>query len=385
MLTSGIKAPLALRISGPDQARIQGLAERAEHVLRTVDGVRSVFAERPGEGRFVEVRLDRRRAALYGISASDVTQLIGGAVGGTTAGSVSQGRERYPIVVRYPRDERGSVEAIRALRVRGAGGVSADLAQIADVRVVDGPAELPSENAQAIGYVLVDIAGGDVGGVLDRAQAAIARAHLEAPGCTLEWAGQYLRLRKASARLLSMAAVTLISVLVILYLHFRDWRRIGVVMASLPFAASGGVWLMWALGYRWSFAAAVGFLALAGVAAEFCVVMILYLDLALAERRSEAGRGALREAITQGALLRLRPKTMTVAVILGGLAPLMVVDGAGVDVIRRIAAPLVGGMITAPLYSLLVVPSVYWLALSRKPGCGRPPRRRPGALYRRFS
>lgn len=367
MLASGVKAPLALRICGPDLARIQALSERAEHVLRSVPGIRSAFAERPGEGRFIDVRLNRRSASLFGVSATDVTQLIGGALGGVPAGSVSVGRERYPIVIRYPRDERDSLPAIRALRVRGSTGNSVDLARIATVRVTDGPTELRSENAQPVGYVLLDLDDADVGGVLERAQAALAHAGIREPRYTLDWVGQYLRLQAASLRLVVMAVATLLCVLVILYAHFRNWSRVGVVIASLPFAAGGGLWLMWLLGYRWSFAAAVGFLALAGVAAEFCVVMILYLDQSLREHCASGqplSARSIHAAVIQGALLRLRPKTMTVTVILGGLAPLMLVDGAGVDVMRRIAAPLVGGMITAPLFSLLVVPTLYVLVLT---------------------
>ncbi len=367
MLASGVKVPLALRISGPNLGRIQTLSERAGRVLGAVAGVRSAFAERPGEGRFIDVRLDRGRASLFGVSATDVTQLIGGALGGMSADSISVGRERYPIVIRYPRDERSSVEAIRALRVRGSSGNSVDLAQIADVRVSDGSTELRSENARPAGYVLLDLNDDDVGGVLRRAEGALAHAGIYASDYTFDWVGQYLRLREASERLLTMAVVTLSCVLVILYLHFRNWSRVGIVMASLPCAASGGVWLMWLLGYRWSFAAAVGFLALAGVAAEFCVVMILYLDQAL-EENSTPGQSLssrlIHTAVTRGALLRLRPKTMTVAVILGGLAPLMMIDDVGVDVMRRIAAPLIGGMVTAPLFSLLVVPAIYVLILT---------------------
>lgn len=367
MLASGVKSPLALRISGPDLARIQALGERAERVLTRVPGVRSAFAERPGEGRFIDVRLDRHRASLFGVSATDVTQLVAAALGGMPADNLTVGRERYPIVIRYPRDERATLEAIRALRVRGSGGSTVDLAQIAAVRVTDGPMELPSENAQPAGYVLLDLNDSDIGGVLERAQAALAHAGVHEPRYTFDWVGQYLRLQQASLRLAAMTVATLLCVLLILFAHFRDWRRVAVVTGSLPFAASGGIWLVWLLGYRWSFAVAVGLLALVGVATEFCVVMILYLDQSLKEH-STSGRTltarSIHGAVVSGALLRLRPKTMTVAVILGGLAPLMLFDGVGVDVMRRIAAPLLGGMITAPLFSLLVVPALYVLALT---------------------
>lgn len=360
MLATGVKTPLALRISGPSLQVIEKLGARAEEALRGVSGIRGVYAERPASGRFVEVRLDRTRAALHGVRAGDVARLLEGPVGGMPVDTMYVGRERYPIVVRFLRETRDSASAIARLRLRSAAGGTVQLSEVADVVVRDGAAEIASENARPVGYVLLDVGDGDMGGVLDRARQALQRADLHEPGYTLEWAGQYLRLEAASQRLAMMTLATVAIVLAILFLHFRCWRRIGLVLASLPFAATGAVWTLYLLGFRWSFATAVGMLALAGVAAEFCVVMLLYLDQAL-ERRAGDARGVDR-AVMRGALLRLRPKTMTVAVILGGLAPLMVSEGAGIDVMRRIAAPMLGGMITAPLFSLFVVPTLYaWL------------------------
>lgn len=361
MLASGVKTPLALRISGPDIATIQQLCERAEKLLNTIPGIRSAFAERPAAGRYLDIHLDRRRAALSGVSAAQVTQLVAGVLGGETVDTISAGRERYPVVIRLPQVDRDSLEAIRALRVKAMGGTTVSLGEVAEVRMVDGPTELRSEDARPAGYVLLDLESSDVGGVLEHSEAALRSVTLATPGYTTTWVGQYLRLRAAALRLTLMAVATVLCVMLILHLHFRDFRKVMVVMLSLPFAASGGVWLMWLLGYHWSFAAAVGFLALAGIAAEFSVVMLLYLDQAMQDPSTQG----VRAALIQGALLRLRPKAMTVAVILGGLLPLMLADGVGEDVTRRIAAPMLGGMVTAPLFSLIAVPVIYLLGLSQ--------------------
>ncbi|HVY79545.1 MAG TPA: CusA/CzcA family heavy metal efflux RND transporter [Steroidobacteraceae bacterium] len=362
MLATGVRTPLALRISGPDLTRIQALSERAEEVLRGVPGIRAAFAERAASGRFLDVELDRTRANLYGVRASDLTDLIGGAVGGEPVDTLSVGRERYPIVVRFARAQRDSLGDLARLPVRTASGAIVTLSQIASLRVVDGATEIRSENARPVGFVLLDVADRDVGGVLARAREALDRAGLHEPGYTLSWVGQYQRLQAATVRLVGISLVTLAAIVGVLYWHFRCWKRVGVVIGSMPFAASGAAWTTYWLGYQWSFATAVGFLALAGVAAEFCVVMLLYLDHEMRATAALAGAGsraASRTAVIRGALLRLRPKTMTVAVILGGLLPLMMSEGPGVDVMRPVAAPVIGGMLTAPLFSLLVVPALY--------------------------
>jgi len=371
MLATGVKTPLALRISGPDVQGIERLGARAEAVLAKVPGIRSVYGERAASGRFVEVRFDRARAAVHGVRAADVARLLEGPVGGMPVDTLYLGRERYPIVVRFLRESRDSAAAIGQLRLRSGNGATVQLSEVADVAVRDGAIEIASENARPVGYVLLDLGDGDVGAVLAGAREALRQAGLREPGYTLEWAGQYLRLEAASQRLILMSAATVAIVLAILFLHFRCWRRIALVLASLPFAATGAAWALYLFGFRWSFATAVGMLALAGVAAEFCVVMLLYLDQALARR--PGGARMVRRAALRGALLRLRPKTMTVAVILGGLAPLMVSQGAGIDVMRRIAAPMLGGMVTAPLFSLFVVPALYAWWIGRAPAArGQP-------------
>jgi Cu(I)/Ag(I) efflux system membrane protein CusA/SilA len=375
MLATGVRTPLALRISGPDLARIQALSEQAEQALRNVKGVRAVFAERAVSGRFLEVELDRARASLYGVQASDLVQLIGSAVGGAPVDTLTSGRERYPIVVRFARGQRDSLQELERLPVRAVTGALVPLSQIASIRVVDGASEIRSENARPVGFVMLDLADRDFAGVLRRAEDALGAANVRETGYTLAWVGQYQRLQAASTRLIAISLVTVFAVICILYLHFRCWKRVAMVVASMPFAASGAAWVTHLLGYQWSFAMAVGFLALAGVAAEFCVVMILYLDQEMRKTPQGAAgddEAPVRTAIVRGALLRLRPKTMTVAVILGGLLPLMVSEGPGVDVMRPVAAPIVGGMLTAPLFSLLAVPAIYLLTFGSRQLRARP-------------
>jgi Cu(I)/Ag(I) efflux system membrane protein CusA/SilA len=354
MLSTGIKTPLALRITGPDLTHLQRLAVRAETVLQGVAGVRGTFADQPDGGRFVDVALDRTKASLLGVRASDLNQLLDGPVGGAVIDTMTIDRERVPIVVRFPRVNRESPEAIAQLRLRTAGGANVAVGDVARVRIVDGPTEIRSIDGRPVVDVALDLADQDTGGVLSRARAALGAAGVREDGYALQWTGQYLRLEAATTRLIAMSTLTLVLVLGLLAIHLRCARRVAIVVAGLPCAVAGGLWLMYMLGYAWSFASMVGFLALAGVATEFSVVMLLYLDQA-----SMAAGGTSLEAVKCGALLRLRPKAMTVAVILGGLVPLMLADGAGVDVMRRIAAPIIGGMVTAPLFSLLLAPALY--------------------------
>ena len=363
MLATGVKTPLALKITGPDLAAVQALAEEAEGTLRQVPGIAGAFAERTTSGRFIELELRRDKLDLYGIRVAEVTRLLDGPLGGMAFDVVSDGRERMPVVLRFPRALKESVDSIGELRLRAMNGTVVNLSEVAAIRVRDGASEVRSENARPVGYVLLSLASSDVGGVLARASQAVAQ--VERPeGYLFTWVGQYMRLAEARWRLSAISAGTLLSVVLILYWHFREWRRVALVMASLPAAACGALWLVHLLGYQWSFATVVGMLALAGVAAEFCVVMLLYVEQSLPARAPGAQphtQAEIRRAVLQGALRRLRPKSMTVAVILGGLLPIMVADGVGVDVMRRIAAPMVGGMVTAPLFSLFVIPAAYLL------------------------
>ncbi|MFG6462057.1 efflux RND transporter permease subunit [Roseateles sp. DXS20W] len=355
MLASGSKTPLALRVTAPDPALAARVAEQAEALLQQVPGVRHAVAERSAQGRFLEVQLDRARLSQAGLRAADVAQWVAGPLGGEVIDTVGIGRERVPIVVRLPRADRDSMQALERLQLRAGTGAIVLLGDVATLRLTEGPAELKTENGQPVVDVQLDLDSGDIGGVLEHAGLALEPLRPRAEGAQWTFVGQQLRLAQGRWRLAAISAATLALVAAILALHFRRTRHVVVVLSSLPAAAAGAFWLCWALGLQWSFAVAVGLLALAGLAAEFCVVMLLYLD----QERQRHPELALADTITRGALLRLRPKAMTVAVILGGLMPLLWSDGVGVDVMRRIATPLVGGMLTAPLYTLLVVPALY--------------------------
>jgi len=369
MLSTGIRTAVGIKITGPELAGIADLAQRMEAVLQTVPGTRTVFAERATGGRYLDIEVRRDRAARHGLSVADVQRFVQGAIGGENIDTVIDGRERYPINLRYPRALRDSLQAISSSRITTAAGEQIPLGSVALLRFIDGPTEIKSEDGRLIGYVYVDIDSGDLGGYVDAAKTALETAVQIPPGYAFSWAGQYVNLQQAKARLYWAVAFTVLSVLMLLYLHFRRLSHILLVALCMPLSLVGGFWLVWLLGYNLSVAVVVGFIALAGVAAEFGIVMLLYLDNSVAEFQ-RSGRlaepGGLRAAIVEGALSRARPKLMTVAVIIASLLPVMLSDGTGSDVMKRIAAPLLGGMITAPLLSLVVIPLLYRLWLARK-------------------
>ena len=364
MLSTGIRTAVGVKITGPDLHGIVDVAQSIEAVVRDVPGTRAVFAERTTSGRYIDIEVDRAQAARYGVSVADVQNLVRTAIGGANIGMVVDGRERFPINLRYPRAYRDSLDALVSSRVTTAAGMQVPLGEVARVRITDGPAEIKSENGRLVGYVYVDIKGSDLGGYVAMAKAAVEKSVKLPPGYAVEWTGQYVQLQHASERLTWVVPLTLVLVLLLLYLHFRHIGKVVLVMACLPLALVGGFWLVYALGYPLSVAVAVGFIALAGVAAEFGVVMLLYLDNTIEQFRQAGrltGRAALHQAIVEGALLRIRPKIMTVSVIIAGLLPILLSQGAGADVMKRIAAPLVGGMVTAALLSLFLIPVVYSL------------------------
>jgi len=364
MLSTGVRTAVGVRIGGPELDGIVGVAQAIEAVLRELPGTRTVFAERLISGRYIDIEIDRVRAARHGISVADVQDLVQTAIGGENIGVVIDGRERFPINLRYPRAYRDSLDALAASRVVTSSGRQVSLGEIAQLRIADGPAEIKSENGRLAGYVYVDIAHGDLGGYVAAARAAVERAVHLPPGYAIEWTGQYVHLQNAKQRLQWVLPLTLALVVLLLYLHFRHAGKVALVMACLPLALVGGFWLVYALGYPLSVAVAVGFIALAGVAAEFGVVMLLYLDNAIAQFRASGrltDRAALHQAIVEGALLRIRPKIMTVSVIVGGLLPILFSQGTGADMMKPIAAPLVGGMLTAALLSLFLIPVAYAL------------------------
>jgi Cu(I)/Ag(I) efflux system membrane protein CusA/SilA len=356
MLSTGIRSSLGVKLSGPDLKTLEAYARQVESLLHGLPGTRSVFAERAQSGRYIDVDVQRDAAARYGLSVAQIQRAVQAAVGGESISTIIDGRERYPVTLRFPRAERDGLGALEEIRLKGSNGAIVPLREVASLRVADGPTEIKSENARPVAYVYVDLAGADAGGYLDDAQKLLDEHLVMEPGYTLTWQGQYMNFKAGKARLWSAVAMTLLLVSGLLFLHFRDLRKVGLVLACLPFSAIGGLWLTYLLGYQLSVAVVIGLIALAGVATEFGIVMLLYLDQALEEQPGDAFG-----AILAGALLRLRPKAMTVAVILGGLLPVMLSDEAGADVMQRIAAPLIGGMISAPLFSLIVIPAVYWL------------------------
>jgi len=333
-------------------------------VVKQVPGVTSAFAERLTGGRYIDVQIDRRAAGRYGLNVSDVQSVVAAAIGGDNIGETIEGLQRFPINVRYPREIRDSVEMIRDLPVLTERGAQIRLRDVADIRISDGPPMLKSENARLAGWVYIDLRGRDLSSAVHEMQRAVAREVRLPPGYSIAWSGQFEFLERATQKLKIVVPATLMIIFVLLYLIFRRFADALLIMATLPFALVGGFWLMYLLGYNMSIASAVGFIALGGVAAEFGVIMLLYLDQALQDRRT-AGKTLTMEAVTsaimEGAVLRVRPKAMTVAVILAGLLPIMLGSGTGSEVMRRIAAPMVGGMITAPLLSMFVIPAVYLL------------------------
>jgi Cu(I)/Ag(I) efflux system membrane protein CusA/SilA len=373
MLATGVKTPIGVKVSGPDLASIDVAARTIEGVARSVPGVSSAIAERISGGRYINVDIDRFAAARYGLNVEDVQAVVSGAIGGENIGEVIDGRARYPINLRYPRETRDSLEALIALPIVTEAGLRLTLGEVARVSIADGPSMIRSENGRLSAFVYVDVRGRDLASVVGDLRQAVASEQLPS-GVSVAYSGQFEYLARASERLMLVGPATLAIIFLLLYLTFRRFDEAVIVMASLPFALTGGIWLVYLLGYDFSVAVAVGFIALAGLAAEFGVVMLIYLKNALGERveRGEAiTPQMLMEAVREGALLRLRPKAMTVAVILAGLLPILWTGGAGAEVMRRIAAPLVGGMVTAPLLSLFVIPAVYLMirrrGLERKP------------------
>jgi Cu(I)/Ag(I) efflux system membrane protein CusA/SilA len=368
MLATGIKSPVGVKVAGPDLATIDRLTGEVERAVKPVAGVSSAFAERLTGGRYIDVDIRRDAAARYGLNIADVQEVVAGAVGGMNIGETVEGLQRFPINLRYPRELRDSMASLKALPIVTPRGQRLVLGDVAELRVSDGPPMLRSENARLAGFVYVDIRGRDLrGAVLDMQRAVAEQVPLPA-GYSVSWSGQFEYLERATAQLKLVVPFTLLIIFVLLYLTFRRLDEALLLMSTLPFALVGGVWLLWLLGHNLSVASAVGFIALAGVAAEFGVIMLLYLKQAW-QRRLAAGQDSdahLLDAIREGAVLRVRPKAMTVAVIVAGLLPLFWGGGTGSEVMQRIAAPMVGGMLSAPLLSMFVIPAAYRLMRRRR-------------------
>ena len=367
MLATGIKSPIDVKVAGSDLAQIDRTTLAVERVAKTVPGVTSALAERLTGGRYVDLDIDRQAAARYGLNIADVQAIVAGAIGGETIGETVEGLARYPISVRYPREWRDSVEALRQLPIYTAQGAQITLGTLARVRIAEGPPMLKSENARPSGWVYIDVRGRDLSSVVADLRQAVDREVKLDPGVSLSYSGQFEYLERANARLAWVVPATLAIIFVLLYLTFGRLGEALLIMGTLPFALTGGVWLLYLMGFNLSVATGVGFIALAGVAAEFGVIMLIYLNNAWAERQAngEPTQPALLEAIREGAVQRIRPKAMTVAVIVAGLLPILWSSGTGSEVMSRIAVPMVGGMLTAPLLSLFVIPAAYWLIQRR--------------------
>ena len=364
MLTTGIKTPVGIKLFGPSLDTLDAIGRQIEGLLPAVRGTNTVFAERAVGGKYLDVAVDRAAAARYGLTVGDVQTALATATGGAEAGEVIEGRERYSVLVRYPRELRDTPEALDRVLVATPSGAQVPLAELARPGVVRGAALIKSENAALNTVVYVDVRERDVGGYVDEARALLARELTLPAGYRLEWSGQFEAMERAEHRLAVVVPITLAVIFLLLYVNFGSVAESALVMLSLPFALVGGVWLMWLLGYNQSVATSMGFVALAGLAAETGVVMLLYLDHAYRDGHEAGrmrGRAAVDAAVEFGAVERVRPKMMTVTAITAGLLPILWSQGTGADVMKRIAAPMVGGMVSSTLLTLVVIPAIYSL------------------------
>ncbi|MEO6031848.1 MAG: efflux RND transporter permease subunit [Burkholderiaceae bacterium] len=368
MLATGIKSPVGVKVAGAGLAEIDRVTQEIARVVKDVAGVSSALAERLTGGRYIDVQIDRDAAARFGMNIADVQTVVASAIGGENVGETVEGLARFPINVRYPREIRDSLEGLRQLPILTERGARIVLSDVAKVQVADGPTMLKSENSRLSGWVYVDIRERDLRSAVLDMQRAVAQQVKVPPGYSVAWSGQFEFLERATAKLKVVVPFTLLIIFVLLYLIFKRFGEALLLMTTLPFALVGGIWLLYLLGYNLSIAGAVGFIALAGVSAEFGVIMLLYLKHAWVERVDEGKTSTadLLDAIHEGAVQRVRPKAMTVAVILAGLFPIMWGSGTGSEVMQRIAAPMVGGMITAPLLSMFVIPAAYLLMRRRR-------------------
>lgn len=370
MLTTGLQTPLGLKITGQNLATLSLLGQKVQAVLQKVSGTQTAYAARVTGGRYIVVHTDRAAAARYGISVADVNRLVETAIGGKVLTTAVEGVQRFPVDLRYPRDRRQSLSALMDSRVTAPNGAQIPLAQLAQVDMVNGPAMLTSDDSQLNSWVTIDLKPGtSIGTYVARAKRMLAhQVHLP-PGYTINWVGEYQSMHRANQRLQIVVPMVLLLIALLLYLNFRNVVEVAIVLVTLPFSLVGGLWLVYVLHYKLSVAVVVGFIALAGVAVEFGVVMLLYLDQALQRRRA---RDALQNwhdlqlAIMEGSMLRLRPLAMTFTLVVVGLLPIMLSEGTGADMMKRIAAPIIGGMLSATLLALLVIPALYALWQRRR-------------------
>ncbi|MEI8674027.1 efflux RND transporter permease subunit [Pseudoalteromonas sp. Hal040] len=364
MLATGIKTPVGIKVAGPKLSEIQKIGEQIEVILKDLPGTASVYSERVAGGRYIKVDINREKAARYGLNIADVQQVVATAIGGMNVTETVEGQERYPVNLRYPQDYRDSPEELKLLPIVTPDGQRIALADVAHVFIEDGPPGIKSENARINGWSLIDIEGSDIGSYVERAQQAL-HEQLELPaGYSITWAGQYEYMERAKAKLSYVLPLTLAIIVVLLYLNFRSFIEVAMIMLTLPLAMIGGIWLMYLEGFNFSVAVGVGFIALAGVAVEIGVIMLVYLNQAYQDAKAQSSQFTvteLRQAIINGAGLRVRPVMMTVATIIIGLLPVLYGTGTGSEVMSRIAAPMVGGMLSAIVLTLLVLPALYFI------------------------
>jgi Cu(I)/Ag(I) efflux system membrane protein CusA/SilA len=368
MLATGIKTPVGIKVAGPDLTVIEDIGKDIEKALNDVPGTVSVYAERVAGGRYVTVDIKRREAARFALNIADIQEVVKTALGGMRVGMTVEGLERYPINVRYPRDVRDSLEKLRNLPVVTPAGARIPLAEVADIRIDNGPGMIKTENARLNGWIYIDIEGRDLGSYVQDAQQTVADKVKLPPGYSISWSGQYEFMVRAVERLTTVVPVTLAIIVLLLYMNFRNLTEVAIIMGTLPMALVGGFWLLYLLDYNMSVAVGVGFIALSGVAVEIGVIMLVYLNQALQQHQSKVDKAGtrltvdeVRSAVIDGALLRVRPIMMTVAAIIAGLLPIMLGGGTGSEVMRRIAAPMVGGMVSATILTLVVIPAVFLL------------------------
>ena len=368
MLATGIKTPVGIKVAGPDLNEIQEIGKQIEKVLNELPGTVSVYSERVAGGRYVTVDINRREAARFALNIADIHEVVRTALGGMRVAMTVEGLERYPVNVRYPRDVRDSLEKLRNLPVVTPSGARIPLAEVADIRIDNGPGLIKTENARLNGWIYIDIEGRDLGSYVQQAQQLVAEKIKLPAGYSISWSGQYEYMVRAVERLTTVVPITLMIIVLLLYLNFRNLTEVAIIMGTLPLALIGGFWLLYLLNYNMSVAVGVGFIALSGVSVEIGVIMLVYLNQALEKHRLAAEKSAValtveevRSAVIDGALLRVRPIMMTVAAIIAGLLPIMFGGGTGSEVMRRIAAPMVGGMVSATVLTLVVIPAVFLL------------------------
>ena len=367
MLATGIKTPVGIKVSGPELSEIQKIGQQLESILKDVHGTASVYSERVAGGRYIKVDIQREKAARYGLNIADVQQVVATAIGGMNAAQTVEGLERYPINIRYPQDYRNSPEQLRLLPIVTPKGQRISLGDVANIFIEDGPPGIKSENARLNGWTFVDIDGVDIGSYVVNAQKVVADNLSLPAGYSINWSGQYEYMLRAKEKLTYVVPLTLAIIIVLLYMNFRNLIEVLIILGTLPLAMVGSVWLMYLQNFNFSVAVGVGFIALAGVAVEIGVIMLVYLNQAYHQVVDEfalAGKtlteADIKQAVVHGAGLRVRPVMMTAAAIIVGLLPILYGTGTGSEVMSRIAAPMVGGMVSAVLLTLLVLPAIYY-------------------------